>query len=369
VEACRSGENFLITGVNRQRYNEVNVTQVLTSTDALLLSVVASCYEEEESLDEFYRRVSTVCRETVSDSYEIVLVNDGSQDGTWAQMVRLAEADSHLVAVNLSRNHGHQLALSAGLHICRGRRILIIDSDLQDPPELLPKMMSLMDTGVDVVYGRRISRQDETLFKKTSAACFYRLLTRFADVQIPVDTGDFRLLSRRALDVLNRMPEHYRFIRGLVSWIGFRQEALPYERCARFAGQTKYPLSKMILFAFDAITSFSVRPLRLASYLGFAFALAALAMLLYVFGAWLTGHVVQGWTSLAAIILLLGSCQLLVLGLMGEYLGRLYIESKDRPLFVIQDILRSPHASAPAEPNGGVTLLRAKSAKELKSES
>jgi len=206
---------------------------------------------------------------------------------------------------------------------------------------LLPKMMERMDDGCDVVFGQRIKRDGETTFKKASAFAFYRLLNRIVDINIPQDTGDFRLISRRAVDILNSMPEHHRFIRGMVSWIGMRQEALPYERAARFAGETKYPLSKMIRFAIDAITGFSVRPLRMASYLGFCFGIATLLLLAYVLVHYFLGHTVEGWTSLAVIILALGSVQLFVAGVMGEYLGRLFIESKDRPLFVIQEVVCS----------------------------
>jgi len=225
--------------------------------------------------------------------------------------------------------------------MCRGERIFIIDADLQDPPELLPKMMERMDNGCDVVFGQRIKREGETTFKKASAFAFYRLLNRMVDIDIPRDTGDFRLMSRRTVDILNIMPEHHRFIRGMVSWIGMRQEALPYERAARFAGETKYPLSKMIRFAIDAITGFSVRPLRMASYLGICFGIATLLLLAFVFVNYFLGHTIEGWTSLAVIILAIGSVQLFVVGVLGEYLGRLYIESKGRPLFVIQEVVCS----------------------------
>ncbi|MDQ0561942.1 dolichol-phosphate mannosyltransferase [Rhizobium mesoamericanum] len=305
------------------------------------MSVVVPCYNEEEGLRELHRRVSAVCRSYVNEDYEFVLVNDGSKDNTWGTMQRLAESDNHVVAVNLSRNHGHQLALTAGLQLCRGDRIFVLDADLQDPPELLPQMMARMDAGSDVVFGQRIKRQGETVFKRTSAFVFYRLLNRIVDIDIPPDTGDFRLMSRRALDILNSMPEHHRFIRGMVSWIGMRQEAVPYERAARFVGETKYPLHKMIRFAIDAITGFSIRPLRIATYVGLAFGFVALLMLAYVIVAYFLGHTVEGWTSLAVIILAIGSVQLFVAGVIGEYLGRLYIESKGRPLFIIREVLCS----------------------------
>lgn len=311
------------------------------------VSVVSPCYNEQDGLTELHRRVTAACQAVAGDDYEIVLVNDGSRDATWGIMCGLSASDPKVVAVNLSRNYGHQLALSAGLRVCRGRRIFILDADLQDPPELLGPMMRRMDEGNDVVYGRRAERAGETWFKKSTASLFYRLLDRLVDVDIPLDTGDFRLMSRRALDVLNQMPENHRFIRGMVSWIGFPQSALEYSRGERFAGETKYPLSKMIRFAFDAITGFSVRPLRIASYLGVLCGISAVLLMLYAILAWARGDAVEGWTSLIMIVLFLGGCQLMVAGLMGEYLGRLYVESKRRPLFVIQDIMRQGAAAKP----------------------
>jgi dolichol-phosphate mannosyltransferase len=305
------------------------------------LSVIVPCYNEEESLPELYRRVSNVCHNCVGDSYELVLINDGSKDNTWRTMCKLTETDKHVLAVDLSRNYGHQIALSAGLQICRGERVLILDADLQDPPEVLPEMMARMESGFDVVYGQRIKRDGENIFKKSSAFAFYRLLNSLAEINIPQDTGDFRLMSRRAVDILNRMPEQHRFIRGMVSWIGMRQDALLYERSARFAGKTKYPLSKMIRFALDAITGFSIRPLRIASYLGFCFGIATMILMIYVFIQYYRGFNIEGWTSLAIIILSLGTVQLFVAGIMGEYLGRLYIQSKERPIFLIQEVVCS----------------------------
>jgi polyisoprenyl-phosphate glycosyltransferase len=308
------------------------------------LSVVVPCYNEEEVLDEMYRRLSTVCK-SLGAPYEIVLVNDGSTDKTWERIQKLSKSDDSVVGVKLSRNHGHQLALSAGLKICRGARIFIIDADLQDPPELLSKMLTLMEDGCEVVYGQRVTREGETFFKKSSAFIFYRLLNGLVDIDIHRDTGDFRLMSRKALNILNDMPEHHRFIRGMVSWIGMRQEALPYDRAARFAGVTKYPLSRMLRLAVDAITGFSVRPLRIALYLGFFVGACTLLLLIYVLSRYYLGHNVEGWTSLAVIILGLGGVQLVVTGVIGEYLGRLYMESKGRPLYVISDIVRKERIS------------------------
>lgn len=310
----------------------------------LKLSVVVPCYNEEDGVHELHRRVSAVCQNCIGDDYELVLVNDGSKDATWRLMNEISRIDKHVVAINLSRNHGHQLALSAGLQMCRGERVFILDADLQDPPELLSKMMERMDAGCDVVFGQRIKRDGETFFKKATAYLFYRMLDRMVDIEIPKDTGDFRLMSRRAVDVLNSMPEHHRFIRGMVSWIGLRQEACPYERAARFAGDSKYPLSKMVKFALDAITGFSVRPLRIASYFGIGFGMVTILMIIYVIGVYYSGSTVSGWASLAVIILALGSMQLFVAGLIGEYLGRLYIESKNRPLYIIQEIVTNNQA-------------------------
>lgn len=311
------------------------------------LSVVAPCYNEADCLEQLHARVTEVCRAEVGEGrYEIVLVDDGSSDRTWQSIRALAAADPHITGVTLSRNHGHQLALSAGLTVCRGQRILIIDADLQDPPELLPEMMRLMDEGADVVYGQRRSREGESWFKEITAKAFYRLFDRLVEFPIPLDCGDFRLISRRALDVLNAMPEQHRFIRGMVSWIGFEQVPVYYERQARYAGKTSYPFTKMLRFAFDAITSFSVRPLRIASYLGMTFGLLALLALVYTLIGWALGHTVLGWTSVMTVILLLGSAQLIVIGVVGEYLGRLCLEAKQRPLYVIDQIARGTQCLA-----------------------
>lgn len=316
----------------------------MNTSDSLhrpLLSIVVPCFNEEESLLALHERLSQAAKRMERDSYEIVWVNDGSTDGSLALMRKLATKDPHLVIVNLSRNYGHQTALSAGLSIARGERVLILDADLQDPPELLPELMAALDQGADVAYGQRIRRNGEGWFKRATASMFYRLLGRLADTTIPCDTGDFRLMSRRAVDILNQMPERSRFIRGMVSWIGLTQVPVPYERHPRQAGKTKYPLRRMLRFALDGITSFSIIPMRIASYVGAALGLVGLALLLYVMRAWLAGETVQGWTSLMVVVLVIGSVQLLCLGVFGEYLGRLYMEAKQRPLFIIESITRS----------------------------
>lgn len=310
-------------------------------SDRPYVSVVAPCFNEGEVLETFCRRVSAVC-EGVGRPYEIVLVNDGSTDGTWERMRELARAYRGLVCVNLSRNHGHQLALTAGLSVCRGERVLILDADLQDPPELLPRMMAMMDDGVEVVYGQRRRRAGETVVKRATASLFYRVVQRLADTPIPRDTGDFRLMSRRALDVFLSMPERHRFVRGMVSWVGFRQEPILYDRDPRLAGETKYPLRKMVRFAADAITSFSVRPLSWASHLGVLTTLVALALLVYALVGYFAGKTTAGWASLMAAVTLLGGVQLFMLGIFGEYLGRLCDQAKGRPLFIIESVVRSP---------------------------
>ena len=303
------------------------------------LSIVVPCFNEEECLGELHERLSAAARIASGEDYELILVNDGSRDGTWSIMQRMAATDPHVVAVNLSRNHGHQLALTAGLDLSLGEVILIIDADLQDPPELLSAMLAAMrEQQADVVYGVRKSRAGETTFKRATAHGFYRLLSRATEVDIPLDAGDFRLMSRRALDALLAMPEQARFIRGMVAWIGFRQVPFAYDRSERFAGETKYPLKKMIRFAFDALTGFSSAPLKLASHAGLLLSLGSAVLVLYIAWAWLAGQSIQGWTSLMLVVVVLGAVQMFVLALMGEYIGRLYNEAKRRPLYIVQEI-------------------------------
>jgi len=303
------------------------------------LSIVVPCFDEEACLPVLHERLTAAARAAVGDDYEIVLVNDGSRDRTWSIMNDLVAADTRLVAINLSRNHGHQLALTAGLDLCRGDVVLVIDADLQDPPELLSEMLATMRReNADVVYGVRKSRAGETAFKRATAHGFYRLLSRATEVDIPVDAGDFRLMSRRALGALLAMPEQARFIRGMVAWIGFKQVPLAYNRDQRFAGETKYPFRKMVRFAFDALTGFSSAPLKLASHAGLWLSLGSLLIVAYIFIGWLSGRTVPGWTSLMLVVVVLGAIQMFVLALMGEYLGRLYNQAKNRPLYIVQDI-------------------------------
>jgi len=313
----------------------------MSPTDRPALSVVAPCFNEEGVLPEFVKRVGAVL-DKVGGAAEIVLVDDGSRDNTWAVMTAAAAQDPRIVGVRLMRNHGHQLALTAGLSVCRGERVLVIDADLQDPPELLPDMIALMDRGADVVYGQRRVREGESLFKRATAAAFYRVIGRLTDVEIPSDTGDFRLMTRRVLDLLLAMPERHRFIRGMVAWIGGKQVPLQYDRKARAAGETKYPLTKMVRFAIDAITAFSVVPLMASMTIGWIMAAVGFAFFVYSIVGFVLGYNLPGWTSLMAAIGLLGGMQFLMLGIIGAYLGRLYDQSKGRPLFMIRDIVGGP---------------------------
>ena len=304
------------------------------------ISVVSPCFNEELVLAEFYRRAKGACEKCTSH-YEIVLVNDGSTDATGRMIDDLAHRDKHVVAVHLSRNHGQQLALTAGLSVCRGDNILIIDADLQDPPELLPSMLSRRQAGADVVYGQRRQRAGETWFKRWSAYSFYRFLNSLTDISIPRDTGDFRLVSRRVIDCLLAMPERQRFVRGMVNWIGFRQEAFLYDRDPRFAGVSKYPVGRMVKLAIDAITSFSLKPLAIASYLAAVTGLLSIGLVLYAVMSLVLGGAGSGWAILLAALSMMSSLQFVVLAIQGEYLGRLYEQSKGRPLFIIDRMVNA----------------------------
>ena len=333
------------------------------------LSIVVPCFNEQECIAALYERLTKAAKAAAGSDYEIILVNDGSRDGTWPMMKELAAADPRLVAINLSRNHGHQLALTAGLDLCRGDNVLIIDADLQDPPELLSEMLDVMQREqADVVYGLRTARAGETRFKRATAHAFYRMLARATDVDIPVDAGDFRLISRRALDTLLAMPEQSRFIRGMVAWIGFRQVPFPYKRDERFAGTTKYPLSKMIRFALDALTGFSSAPLKLASHAGLWLAAGSVLLVIYILAGWLSGRAIPGWTSLMLVVVAIGAVQMFVLAMMGEYIGRLYSQSKQRPLYIIQEIQGRGISEAPSHERGLGIVASAKGPVAVKPE-
>jgi polyisoprenyl-phosphate glycosyltransferase len=301
----------------------------------LSLSVVVPCFNEEEVLPEFLRRARAAC-EVVKLPFEIILVDDGSRDNTWPIIVETAARDRRIRGLRLLRNHGHQLALTAGLNDARGDRVLVIDADLQDPPELLADMLALMGReNADVIYGQRHRRIGETAFKRCTARVFYKLINVVSDVDIPVDTGDFRLMRRDVVDFLNMMPERHRFIRGMVAWIGGRQVPLLYNRDPRYAGRSKYPIGRMTRLAIDAMTGFSRRPLALASYCGFVASLVSFMLALWSLIGWILGLNVPGWTSLMAAFGMLTSLQLLFLGVLGEYIGRLYEGSRGRPLYLL----------------------------------
>ena len=303
------------------------------------LAIVAPCYNEAAGLPEFVRRVKAVCT-GLGCTYEIVLVNDGSRDGTLAVALDLASRDPVIRVVNLLRNFGHQAAVTAGLDLADGDAVVLIDSDLQDPPEVITEMVAAWRAGADVAYGQRRSREGETAFKLFTAKLFYRLLRGLTKSEIPADTGDFRLMDRRVVDVLRSMREPHRFIRGMVSWVGGKQVAVPYDRKPRFAGETKYPFRKMFAFALDAITSFSVVPLRLVTYLALTvIGLTVLAAIGVVIVKLINPHYfIPGYPSIIITIVFFGGVQLLALGIIGEYLGRMFEASKARPLYIIEQV-------------------------------
>ncbi|WP_171123076.1 MULTISPECIES: glycosyltransferase family 2 protein [unclassified Ruegeria] len=302
----------------------------------MLLSVVVPCMNEEDSVPMLVERL-VAATDPWSTDREIVLVDDGSTDGTWDEICKQSESHAGVRGIKLSTNRGHQVALTAGLMAAKGQRIFMLDADLQDPPELLQDMMAMMDRGYDVVYGRRSERKGESWFKKMTAHGFYRVLNRLSDVPIPNDTGDFRLVSRRALDAVLDMPERSRFIRGMFAWAGFKQIGIEYVRDPRVAGETKYPMSKMIRLAFDALSSFSIKPLQMATRLAFLTLLIAALMAVYVFWSLILYSTVAGWASTVLVISFFSGIQLLTLGIIGEYLGRLYVEAKGRPLFFVDE--------------------------------
>ena len=305
-----------------------------------MLSVVVPCFNEEESIIECHKQLTQVLG-AMSVPYELLFVDDGSRDTTLAHLISLQGMDPHVVICALSRNFGHQQAVTAGLEIASGDAVIIIDADLQDPPSVIPQMCQLWQQGYEVVYGVRQSRSGESTFKLLTAKMFYRLINRMADVDIPLDTGDFRLIDRRVVDVMAKMPERHRLLRAMCTWVGFRQVGLSYERSARFAGSTKYPFKKMIRLALDGIVSFSTVPLRMLSVVGLSAASLAFVGSLYaVYVRLFTHQWVRGWATVFIAMLFLSGLQILSLGIMGEYLGRVYTEAKQRPLFIVRDVMR-----------------------------
>jgi len=303
-------------------------------------SIIAPCFNEEGVLHELHRRIQEVMDQT-GESWELVLINDGSRDRTAEIMRELHAADSRIKVLDFARNFGHQIAVTAGMDYAQGDAVVIIDSDLQDPPELILEMIDRWKEGYEVVYAVRTQRKGETWFKEFTAKLFYRIIYRITDVDIPLDTGDFRLMDRKVVDAMKRMRERNRFIRGMTSWVGFRQTGVNYVREERYAGETHYPFRKMFKFALDAITSFSYAPLQMATYLGFIIAgLSAIAALLVVFARLFMGaSPFYGQATTLVTVLFLGGVQLITLGIIGEYLGRIYDEVKGRPLYLVREAL------------------------------
>jgi len=309
------------------------------TTELPTLSVVAPCFNEEGVLYELYRRISQVL-DGSGESWELVLVNDGSRDRTPEIMRELHAQDERVKVVDFARNFGHQIAVTAGMDYAQGDAVVLIDADLQDPPELILEMLAKWREGYEVVYAIRAERKGETLFKEITAKIVYRIIYKITDINIPMDTGDFRLMDRKVVNALKTMHEKHRFMRGMSVWVGFRQTGVKYVRAERYAGETKYPLKKMLKFAMDGITSFSYFPLQVATYFGFAAALLAVLGILVTIVLRLSGsHAFFGQATTLVSVLFLGGVQLICLGIIGEYLGRIYDEVKGRPLYIVREAL------------------------------
>ena len=320
------------------------------------LCVVVPAYNESDGLREFHKRLAAVLDKLDLRS-QILYVDDGSRDGTYAVMESLRESDARVSTLKLSRNFGKELALTAGLDHAHADAVIVIDADLQDPPELIPEFVRHWREGNDIVYGTRSSRAGETGFKKLTAAGFYRVMSRLSATPVPRDTGDFRLLSRRALDGLKQLRERQRFMKGLFTWVGYRQKAIVYDRDPRFAGTSKFNYWRLWNFALEGITSFSTAPLRIATYIGILTALLAFVFGLYVFGkALFYGDPVRGYPTLMVVVLFLGGTQLMALGLIGEYLGRLYMEAKQRPLYLVESLHAARMNATSSAHSGGAAL-------------
>ena len=302
-----------------------------------VFSIIAPIYNEKESMPELHRRVSAVM-EKLGEPWELILVDDGCSDGSTDQIRQLAAQDEHVRPIIFARNFGHQIAVTAGLDYARGDAVVIIDSDLQDPPEVIAELVAKWREGYEVVYAVRAEREGESWFKLWTASLFYRLIFQITDVKIPMDTGDFRLMDRKVVAVMNSMREKARFLRGMSAWVGFRQVGVPYKRAARFAGATKYPLRKMLKLALTAITGFSHAPLQLATYLGFVAAGLSIIFIPIVIIERLTGlRAFVGQATTLIAVLFLGGVQLICVGILGEYIGRIYDEVKGRPLYIIRE--------------------------------
>lgn len=301
-------------------------------------SVIIPVYNEEQVVAACHRELGVVMK-SLDDPYELIFVDDGSRDRTFPILYGITRRDPAVRIVNFSRNFGHQAAISAGLDHARGEAAVIIDADLQDPPAVIRRFVKKWKQGYEVVYGERTARARESFFKRCTAKLFYRLLSFLSGTAIPRDAGDFRLLDKKVYTALRRMPERHRFMRGLSSWVGYRQCAVKYERAPRAAGKTKYPLWKMFALASDAITSFSMKPLKIAGLLGLLTAAAGFMYLLYSFIRFLTGAVVEGWMSLVALLIIFNGISFMVLGIMGNYIGRIYEEVKARPLYIVRETI------------------------------
>jgi polyisoprenyl-phosphate glycosyltransferase len=310
-------------------------------------SIIAPIYNELENIPELYPRIREVMDRT-GEPWELVLVDDGSTDGSTALIRKLAENDDRVRSVIFARNFGHQIAVTAGVDYARGDAVIIIDADLQDPPEVILQLIDKWREGYEVVYAVREERQGESWFKKTTASLFYRMIYRITDVDIPMDAGDFRLMDRKVVEVMKRMREKHRFLRGMSAWVGFKQVGVSYKRQPRFAGETKYPLKKMIKLALNAVTSFSYFPLQLATYMGFiAAGLSVLAIPIIVILRLTTGTALFGQATTLIIVLFLGGLQLISLGVIGEYIGRIYDEAKGRPLYIVSEAPEDPVVGEP----------------------
>jgi dolichol-phosphate mannosyltransferase len=316
-------------------------------TEPVTLSVVIPVYNEEHTLEALAQRLAAVLG-SLGEPWEVIFVNDGSMDSSGEMVRRFHQNDARFKSVALSRNFGHQVAISCGLDFAAGKAVVVMDADLQDPPEVLPDLVARWREGWDVVYAVRQKRK-ESVFKRGAYKAFYWLLKRVSYLDIPLDSGDFSLIDRRVVDLLKRMPERNRFVRGLRTWVGLRQTGLEYARAARYAGESKYSLTKLVRLAFDGLVSYSYAPLRLVSNLGLLVSLSALAYMTYLLVVRLLGdRTIQGWTSTVVIVLFLGGIQLMALGIIGEYIGRIFEEVKQRPHYVVAELVGISDAS-PAE--------------------
>lgn len=307
--------------------------------DMVRYSIIVPVYNEEEVIMETYRRLTKVMDST-GEPYEILFVNDGSRDQTFQLAEEICKGDPRIRVINFSRNFGHQIAVTAGMEYSKGQAVVIIDADLQDPPEVIPLMIEKWKAGYDVVYGKRLKRKGETFFKKATAKLFYRFLNHMTNVDIPVDTGDFRLIDRKVCDTINSLTEKNRYVRGLVSWVGYRQTGVEYVREERFAGETKYPLKKMLKLAGDAMLSFSYKPLKIAGLVGGLLSAASfIYLIIIIYQRLFTDTTITGWASTLVVMLFFNGVTLVMHSITGEYIGRIYEETKNRPLFIVRDTI------------------------------